>query len=112
LSAWAKRIPQGWLLAIHAQPGARRTEVAGPHGQALKVRVAAPPVEGRANDELIALVAEALGIPKKSVSVVKGGASRHKTVLVRAPQTDPIRLWVGPEPGAHPSYTACPPTNV
>ncbi len=92
MSGWAKRIPRGWLLAIHAQPGARRTEVAGLHGQALKVRVAAPPVEGRANDELIALVAETLGVPRKSVSVVKGGASRHKTVLVAAPQTDPLRL--------------------
>jgi len=95
LSGWAKRIPRGWLLAIHAQPGARRTEVAGLHGQALKVRVAAPPVEGRANDELIALVAETLGVPRKSVSVVKGGASRHKTVLVAAPQTDPVRLLRG-----------------
>ena len=92
MSGWAKRIPQGWLLAIYAQPGARRTEVAGPHGQALKLRVAAPPVKGRANDELIALVAETLGVPKKNVSVVKGGASRHKTVLVAAPQIDPIRL--------------------
>ena len=95
MSAWAKRIPQGWLLAIHAQPGARRTEVAGLHGQALKVRVAAPPVEGRANDELIALVAKTLGVPKKSVFVVKGGASRQKTVLVAAPQTDPVRLLRG-----------------
>jgi hypothetical protein len=95
LSGWAKRIPQGWLLAIHAQPGARRTEVAGLHGQALKVRVAAPPVEGRANDELIAFVAETLGVPKKSVSVVKGGTSRRKTLLVAAPQTDPIRLLLG-----------------
>jgi len=95
LSGWARRIPQGWLLAIHTQPGARRTEVAGLHGQALKVRVAAPPVQGRANDELIAHVAETLGVPRKSVSVVKGAASRHKTVLVAAPQTDPTRLLRG-----------------
>ena len=95
MSAWAKRSPKGWLLAIHAQPGAKRTEVAGLHGQALKVRVAAPPVEGRANDELIALIAEMLGVRKKSVSVVKGRSSRHKTVLVAAPQTDPTRLVSG-----------------
>jgi uncharacterized protein (TIGR00251 family) len=95
LSGWAKRIPQGWLLAIHAQPGAKRTEVAGPHGEALKVRVAAPPLEGRANDELIALIAETLGVRRKSVSVVKGGTSRRKTVLVAAPQSDPTRLLRG-----------------
>ncbi len=95
MSGWTRRTPQGWLLAIHTQPGARRTEVAGLHGEALKVRVAAPPVEGRANDELIAFIAEALRVPRKSVSVVKGGASRRKTVLVAAPQTDPIRLLRG-----------------
>ncbi|HEY6242028.1 MAG TPA: DUF167 domain-containing protein [Burkholderiales bacterium] len=92
---WAKRVVGGWLLAIHAQPGARRSGIAGMHGDALKVRVAAPPAEGRANDELVALVAEALGVPKNSVTVVKGGASRRKTVLVAAPQADPARLLSG-----------------
>lgn len=62
------------------------------HGDALKVRVAAPPVEGRANEELIALLAGALGVPRKSVTVVKGGASRRKTVSVAAPQADPALL--------------------
>jgi uncharacterized protein (TIGR00251 family) len=95
LSTWAKRSPQGWLLAVHAQPGAKRTEISGLHGDALKVRVAAPPAEGRANDELAAFVAEALGVPKKSVTVVKGARSRHKTVSVAAPQADPARLLSG-----------------
>jgi uncharacterized protein (TIGR00251 family) len=89
---WARRVPDGWLLAVHARPGAKRTEVAGLHGEALKLRVAAPPVENRANDELAAFVAEALGVPKGKVRVVKGGASRKKTVLVAAPQADPARL--------------------
>ena len=89
---WARRVPDGWLLAVHTRPGAKRTEVVGLHGEALKLRVAAPPVEGRANDELAAFVAEALGIPRKSVTVVKGGTSRRKTVLVAAPQADPAQL--------------------
>jgi len=92
LSTWAKRSPQGWLLSVHAQPGAKRTEISGLHGDALKVRVAAPPVEGRANDELVAFVAAALGVPKKSVAVVKGARSRRKTVSVAAPQADPALL--------------------
>lgn len=62
------------------------------HGDALKVRIAAPPVGGRANDELIALIAGALGVPRKSVTVVKGSASRRKTVSVTAPQADPAQL--------------------
>lgn len=90
--AWAKRTLQGWLLAVHAQPGAKRSEVAGLHGDALKVRVAAPPVEGRANAALIAFLADALGVPKKSVTVVKGETSRRKTVFVSAPQADPASL--------------------
>ncbi len=89
---WAKPVAQGWLLAIHAQPGAKRSEVVGMHGEALKVRLAAPPVEGRANEALVALLAEALGVPKASVSVVRGGSSRRKSVLVAAPQADLGRL--------------------
>ena len=89
---WARRVPDGWLLSVHARPGAKRTEVAGLHGEALKLRVAAPPREGRANDELAAFVAEALGVPRKSVTVVKGAASRRKTVRVSAPEVDPARL--------------------
>jgi hypothetical protein len=92
LNSWARRVPEGWLLAVHAQPGAKRSEVAGLHGDALKLRVAAPPVEGRANDELAAFVAKALGVPKGKVRVVKGGASRRKTVLVAAREADPARL--------------------
>jgi uncharacterized protein len=86
---WAKRVPEGWLLAVHVQPGAKKTEVAGLHGEELKIRIAAPPVEGRANALLEEFVARALGVPKRAVSVVKGGRSRRKTVLVAAPESDP-----------------------
>jgi uncharacterized protein len=92
LNSWARRVPEGWLLAVHAQPGAKRSEVAGLHGDALKLRIAAPPLEGRANEELTAFVAASLGVPRKSVTVVKGGASRRKTVLVSAREADPARL--------------------
>jgi len=89
---WARRTAEGWLLAVHAQPGAKTSEIAGIHGEALKIRVAARPEEGRANAALVILLAAALGVPKGSVRVVKGRASRRKTVLVCAPQADPARL--------------------
>jgi hypothetical protein len=92
LSGWAKRTAQGWLLSIHAQPGAKRSAVAGIHGEALKLRLAAPPVEGRANEALVDFLADALGVPRKSVSVVRGASARRKTVLVASAQADPLLL--------------------
>ena len=92
---WATRVAEGWLLAIHAQPGAKKSEVAGIHGDALKIRVAAPPVEGRANAALVAFLAKALGVPRNSVTVVKGKSSRRKTVLIASAGADPTRLLAG-----------------
>ena len=92
MSSWCRKSDQGWLLALHVQPGAKRSEVAGLHGEALKIRLAAPPVEGRANEALLEFVAQALGVPKRSVTLVKGQASRRKLVLVAAPGADPARL--------------------
>jgi len=87
--SWAVRAPRGWLLTLHVQPGARRSAVAGLHDGALKIRIAAPPAEGKANQALVEFIAAALGVPKRSVSVVRGGSSRRKTVLVAHPGIDP-----------------------
>ena len=65
-------------LAVHASPGAGRTQVVGRHGDALKVRVAAPPEKGRANEALVAVLAEAFGVAAKDVTLVSGEASRSK----------------------------------
>jgi len=92
MAAWARRVPEGWLLVIHVQPGAKTTGVAGLHGEDLKIRIAAPPVEGRANALLEAYIARTLGVPKRCVSVIKGASSRRKTVQVAAPQADPELL--------------------
>lgn len=66
------------VLAVHVQPRAGRTAVVGRHGDALKVRVAAPPLEDRANDATIALVAEVLDVPVTGVQLVSGQRSRLK----------------------------------
>lgn len=68
----------GVMLTVHAQPGARRTEVVGRHGDAVKIRVAAPPVDDRANEALVAFVAEVFGLRSAAVTVRSGGSSRHK----------------------------------
>ena len=66
------------VLAVHVQPGAGSTAVVGRHGTALKIRVAAQPTGGRANEAVIALVAEAFGLAKTEVEVVSGQTSRQK----------------------------------
>ncbi len=74
--------PEGVMLIIHVQPGASRTEYVGTHGGALKFRVAAPPVEGAANEALCAYLAEQFGLPKRAVKVSSGRGSRRKRVLL------------------------------
>jgi uncharacterized protein (TIGR00251 family) len=70
--------PEGIVVRIHVQPGAGRSAVVGRHGDALKVRVAAPPVEGRANEATRSLLAEALGVPETDVELSAGQSSRSK----------------------------------
>lgn len=69
-------------LAIKAVPNAPRSEVTGWLGDALKVKVHAPPVEGRANDALCAFLAETLGLPRRAITVLRGDTSRRKTVRI------------------------------
>ena len=69
-------------LAVKAIPNAPRSALAGWLGDALKVRVGAPAHEGRANEELCAFLAGALGLPGRAVSIARGGSSRHKVVQI------------------------------
>ena len=81
------------MLALHVQPGAKRTEVAGVHGDGtqarLKIRLAAPPVDGKANAELVRFLAEAFGVPRSRVTLVRGATSRQKTVRIASPTRRP-----------------------
>ena len=70
-------------LAIHATPGASRTGAAGAHGAALRVRLAAPPVDGKANQALLAWAAQAFGLAKSRVELMHGAAGRQKVLGVR-----------------------------
>lgn len=79
-------------MHVHAQPGAKRTEVAGLHGDAIKIRVHAPPVEGRANDELIRFLAEQIGVARAAVTLVRGETSRSKIFDVTGVDIEQVRL--------------------
>mgnify|MGYP003338311304 CR=1 FL=1 len=67
-------------LTLRVQPRASRTAIAGMHGDALKVQVSAPPVDAAANEAVVALVAELLGVPRSAVGIIRGATSRTKVV--------------------------------
>jgi uncharacterized protein (TIGR00251 family) len=75
-------MPPHCTLAIKAIPNAPRTEVIGWLGEALKVKVHAPPVEGRANDALCEFLAETLGLPRRAITVLRGDTSRQKLLRI------------------------------
>ena len=78
-------------FAVRVQPRASRSEIVGLHGDALKVRLSAPPVDGAANVALVELLADALCVPRRAVRVVSGGASRGKVVEVDGADVENIR---------------------
>ena len=87
--SWYRRSGDAVTLTLHVQPGAKRSEIAGLHGDALKIRLAAPPVEGRANDALLRFIADLFGVPLRQVELRQGGQSRHKVVAIDGSKTDP-----------------------
>ena len=70
------------VLELHVQPGAKRTEFAGKHGERVKVRLAAPAHEGRANEALVEFLAAYYRVPRRSVTIVSGLRSRAKRVVI------------------------------
>ena len=90
---WLREGTGRTTLTLHIQPGAKKTEVAGKHGDALKIRLAAPPVDGKANAALINFVADRLGLAKSAVSLKSGQTSRRKVLeITAAPQDAAQRL--------------------
>lgn len=92
MSEWFRRAGDVLTLTLHIQPGAKRTEVAGLHGEALKIRLAAPPIEGRANEALLKFIAESFDVPLRQVELKQGGQSRHKVVAVTGSLVAPESL--------------------
>ncbi len=83
-------------LAVHVQPGAKKTECAGSYGEALKIRLAAPPVDGKANAALVEFIAARLGVAKAAVTIKSGHSSRAKVIAVDgAPSDTAQRLLAG-----------------
>jgi len=83
MSPWFRLDADGSVtIVVHAQPGARRTEVAGLHGDSVRIRIAAPAVDDRANEALVEFVAVRFGVPRRDVTVMAGAKSRHKRLRI------------------------------
>ncbi len=82
LPVWVHPGAGGVALQLHVQPGAKRTEIVGVHGDALKIRLAAPPVDGRANAALLDYLARRLGVAGQNLRLTSGESSRRKRIVV------------------------------
>ncbi|MBK8890135.1 MAG: YggU family protein [Dechloromonas sp.] len=97
MSEWLRIAGDDCLaLTLHVQPGARKTEFAGMHGDALKIRLAAPPVDGKANMALLKFVADALKLPAAAIILKSGHTSRRKVLEVRGATREAVACLVQP----------------
>ncbi len=82
-----------FFLTLHVQTGARCTEVVGLHGRALRIKLAAPPVEGKANVALLKFLAKNFNVPLCQVILKQGHKSRHKVIEIQQPAHEPSVLF-------------------
>lgn len=87
--------PDGLFVAVKVQPRASRNEVGGLHGGELKVAVTAPPVDSAANEAVVELLAETLGLPRRAVTLVRGQTSRHKVLRLDGLTAPEVALKLG-----------------
>jgi len=92
MAVWHRRNGDVITLTLHVQPGAKHSEISGLHGEALKLRLAAPPIEGRANEALLKFIAGLFGVPLRQVELRQGAQSRHKVIMITGSKIDPEDL--------------------
>ncbi len=83
--------PEGASFAVKVQPRARKNAITGEIGEALKLALTAPPVEGRANEACVEFLAEVLGVSRSSVTIAAGHSSRNKLIRVAGLSADEVR---------------------
>jgi len=95
---WYKQENDSVIINIYVQPGAKRTEIAGLHGDALKIRLASPPIDGRANDMLLKYIALLFNVPLRQVELKRGNKSRHKKIAIIGSKIEPSLIVVNNTP--------------
>ena len=84
------KVEKGAAFAVIVVPRARKTEIVGRQGDAIKIRVAAPPEKGKANEELLSFLAEKLGVKREQLEIVGGSSSRNKVISVIGMEPDEV----------------------
>ncbi len=87
------------VLSIHVQPKASKDEIAGPHGDRIKIRITAPPIDGRANQHLVDFLADTFDVPKRNVLLLSGETGRNKRFKIIGPSRIPEAIREAP-PGS------------
>ena len=91
-ATWYRVHAHGITLTLHVQPGAKRSEIVGLHGGALKLKLAAPPEDGKANAALLRFIAEQFQVSLRDVTLKQGTTSRHKVVQIKNSTISPATL--------------------
>lgn len=92
---WITATQTGVMLAVHACPRAAQDAVQGLHGDAVKIRLRSPPVDGKANDALIAFLSRTLAVPARDLFIVSGQSSRRKRVAIAGLTETTVRAKLG-----------------
>ncbi|SCZ61921.1 DUF167 family protein [Thiohalomonas denitrificans] len=98
MPAWFEWKGEELLLSLRIQPRARRDEITGPHGGVLKVRITAPPVDGKANAHLLRYLARTFDVNRAQIEMVSGQTGRDKRVRIRSPGQLPESAAIQREP--------------
>ncbi len=98
--SFTRDTPEGCSLSVRLHPGAKRNAVTGLHDGALKIALNAPPVDGKANDALIAFLAERLSVPRAKIALVAGMTSRSKTLRIAGKSAAEVAAALSPDQDA------------
>ena len=89
MAPWYRYSHGNLILTLYIQPGAKSSEVVGLHGDTLKIKLASPPIDGKAHKALLQFIAEQFDIPLRQIKLIRGEKSRHKTVEIIGSSKNP-----------------------
>jgi len=93
--SWITATKTGVMLSVHACPRAAQDQVQGLHGDAVKIRLRSPPVDGKANEALIAFLSQVLDVPARDLTIVAGHSTRRKRVAIAGVTVSAVRAKLG-----------------